>query len=317
MRHVRILTGSLMAMFALGAIMAIGASAALPEVGQCQKWAQGKYENAECTVKAQPRKTKGHYEWQNAEQIEEESECPNCGVENLGVNVEGKGGGAIGPTTFEVKGGQEIACADTRALYGQKAEIEYKLSGRNSVRNVYVQFTNCKEVGGEGKECYSPGFDDEEEGEGGTITDFDQFLESEAIKGKLEIIAGKESPSPTVAIALTADNPKSEENEQQRLLTAECEGKLGTVWIGGETKSKNGKDEVLSLIAPADVDRMTTTVQQTLSQAGGIQEPPALERGQPRFLEAFVKNAWEPLGWASTWEAETVQHHALEIKAIP
>jgi hypothetical protein len=305
-----------MAMFALGAIMAIGASAALPEVGQCQKWAQGKYENAECTVKAQSRKTQGHYEWQNAEQVEAENGCTNCGVDHFEVNGEHDGRGAIGPTTFETTGGHEIVCADTRAFFGEEAETEFKLAGRNAVTNVLVNLTNCKEAGGEEKECYSPGWSNEGEGEGGTITDVNQWLENEGIKGKLEILAGKATNSPTVGLVLTAEEPKSENNERKRLLTAECEGKMGTVWIGGETKGKNGMDEILALISPADVDHMTKTLTTTFSQTKGIQEPAALESGKPRFLEAFLKNGWEQLGWASTSETVSREGYAVEIKAI-
>jgi len=318
MRQIRTLGVALIAMLALGAIMASGASASLPETGKCEAKAGGKYADSACValLASGARKTQGHYEWHTGVQVEEEGHCTNCGVEVFEINVEHNGRGSIGPTTFETTGGHEIICADTEDAHGHQTAVRYKLQAPNRVNEILLYFTNCKEAAGEHKECYSPGHSLEEEGEGGVITDENQWQAGEAIKGKLEIVAGKGTATPTVGLALTAFNSKSEDNEQRRLLTAECEGAMGTVWIGGETKAKNGKDEILSVVSPADVDQMTSTLTQTFSENAGIQEPHVLESGSPRFLEAFLENGWEQLGWASTWGASS-EGTAVEIKAVP
>jgi hypothetical protein len=312
---VRTVASCLVTMLVLGAAMATGASATLPEVGKCEAQVGGRYEDAACTVAAHPAKVNGHYEWHKAAQVEAESGCTNCGVANFEVNAEQDGAGSIGaPTVFETTGGSKIICANTESVLGEQAEVVYRFKGASSVSELLVRYTNCKEAGGEEKECYSPGHGVEEEGEGGTITNLNQWAVEESVKGKLVFLGGKGSPSPTVGIELTAFEPKGENNEVKRLLTVECEGSTGTVWIGGETRARNGKDQILSTISPVDV--MTSSLTSTFTQTGGHQEPAALESGSPRFLEGFLKNQWEPVGWDSSWEAASEHGTPVEIKAV-
>ncbi len=306
MRHVRTLGLCLLAVLALGAMVAGSASAALPEVGSCVEHAGGRYSDEACTVKAHP-KTRGDYEW-----------VPH--PFGFGANVEFDnhrfdGPGHIGPTTIETTSGHQIYCADTTSVYNENPEVYVEIGSPNTVSPVLVSFTSCKEVGGESRECYSPGYQNNEEGEGGTITDTNQWYEEEGPRGQLEIIAGKGTQSPTVGLVLAAFEPGSEDNERKRLLTAECEGPMGTVWIGGETTKKHGSDTIIAQIGP--IDQRTDTLSVDFSQTNGIQEPAAF-KGHPRFLEALLKNEWEQVGLASTWEmTRTKTSSDEEIKAIP
>src|SRR3984885_7534881 len=234
MIRIRMITLGLLAMLVLGAVLAQGASAGLLEVGKCEAQANGRYEDAACTVAAHPRRANGHYEWHNAAKIEEESGCTNCGVGSFDANLEQDGHGPIGPTTFETPGGNKIAGAHRENFRGDQAEVFYRFKGAQAVSEVFFHFTNCKEAGGEEKECYSPNHHGN--GEGGTITNEEQWLEEEAVKGKLVFLSGKGTPTPTVGLDLVAFEPKSERNEQRRFVTVECEGSMGTVWIGGGTK---------------------------------------------------------------------------------
>ena len=66
MRHVRMLGLCLVAVFAVAAIAASSASA-LPEWGQCEAKAGGKYSDRNCQTKA--KKGKGEYEWRKATEV--------------------------------------------------------------------------------------------------------------------------------------------------------------------------------------------------------------------------------------------------------
>ncbi len=308
MRHVRTLLFCVIVALAISAVSVAGASAALPEVGRCEEKAGGAYEDAACTVKAHPKRN-GHYEWAPHE--------THFGAYYEGDNHLFEALGSVGPTTLETTSGQKILCADTRSYYGEEPEMEVAFTPSGSINHdtVLITFTNCKEAGGEEKECYSPGGSNEERGEGGTITNFEFYLEEEGARGRLAILSGKGTQSPTVGLLLTPNAPSGEDNEFKRILTAECEGPMGTVWIGGETSKKRGLDTIIAQVGP--VDQPTSSLTVDFEQSNGLQKPDTYY-GHPRFLEGFLKNEWEQLGIASSWEVFQRGHGfpPVEIKAI-
>lgn len=297
MRRIKIAGVCLFALCAIGALAAVNASAKLPEWGQCEALAGGKYEDAACTVHAGHRKTNGHYEWYSQEAFDK-------GHGDNGYNLEAK----VGATTFETTSGKKVECREGEPAEGYN---DLQLEGANKVKEVLLYLVGCKS---EGEACHSPGFgetEEEEEGNGGVVTNFDSWLEGEGLRGGLVFVGGKGTAEPSIGLELTAYNDKSENVEQKRLLTAICNGAIGTVWVGGEIKGKNGGNEVISLITP--VNEMTSAFTQTFAGTSGVQEPSALENGRLQTLQEFVGSRWERAAVSSTF-ADTAEA-ALEIKA--
>lgn len=293
LKHVRMLGICLVAALAFAAVAAAGASAKLPEFGACEAVAshEGKYADANCTlpVKKVYGKYTGGYEWYTEEQARE-------GRGLTGYNF---GGGQIGPTTFETTNGKTIQCSE-----GELQQLQIR--GPKSVGEILIFLYGCES---EGQVC-SGEFE-----EYGSINDFQQWLEGEALKGELVDLAGRKTSTPTVGLTLTSFNAGTP------LFTVVCEGSLGSVRIGGAGGKKTEKSKgnaVISLISP--VDQMTREYTQTFTQAAGVQEPATTEKGKPLSLQEYLSNEskWVGLGVASTFQDIAESRRVLtEIKATP
>jgi hypothetical protein len=303
-RHLRTLGLCLTAMLAVAAVAASTASASLPEWGGCEYTARGKYTDNACTHKAE-HKGEGNYEWYT-------------GAEFGRVAGHGEGEppfqlanyvsrGELGPATFETQDGKSMHCGDV------ESETQFELENPNKetkettkgVKNVVFAFTECES---EGQECYSTGHYRLGEVSNNVAVGFEN---GEDPQGELVFT---DKAKGEVGLALTTKQ-QSTKTEPEYLLKADCEGPVGTVWIGGE---KTGKNTIISLISP--VDQMTNEFTQTYSQgAKGEQLPHALESGSERDLQAFLEHKWEPIALsasittARTGEAEP----PIEIKAEP
>jgi hypothetical protein len=282
----------LVAVFALGALTAAGASAKLPEFGGCEAAPnhEGKYADAGCIEPGKKvyGKYAGGYEWNTETQFE-----PPYGLE--GYNFDH---GPIGPTTFETTSGKTITC--TGGELGQLQILNSK-----DVRKILTIFEGCES---EGQGCASK-FE-----EAGRITDEVKWASGEGFKGELVYVSGKNTTTPTVGLTLTSANAG------EPLFTVVCKGAIGTVEIGGAGGKKTEKSKgntAISLISP--VDEMATEYTQTLAQAGGVQEPGAAEKGKPLSLQMFSGNdgKWVQLGLASTFQLFSEGGLGpVEIKAV-
>lgn len=291
MRRVRMVGLCLVAVLAVAGVASASASAVLPEWGGCEAKAEGRYEDAACTVVTHHRRTNGHYEWYTGAAFAE------------GYGVEGyRFFPVIGPTSFETTGGKTIACS------GGNGESRIELGNApNEVKEILLTFTGCES---EGRECASP---QQLEGPGG-ITNYQQWGNEEALRGKLVFVAGRGTGSPTVGLTLESFDNKSETAEQRRLLTAICQGAIETVWLG---QGRKGGNRLISLITP--VDEMTTDFTQTFSEsAPGIQSPSTAEHGPERYLQEFLNHKWERSAWVSSFEDISEEEAPpIEIKARP
>jgi hypothetical protein len=279
-RYLRILGMCMVAVFAIAAVTATGASAEkLPAWGQCEasETHEGKYADAGCTepVKKVYGKTTGGYEWHP---LEGEYHFRN---------------GEIGPTTFETTNGKKIQCAEG-ALEGRQ-----RVEAPNRVSSMLVTFEGCES---EGRECLG-------------LTNLSNWLEEEAIEGKLVYLSGEGTTSPTVGLTLTTEVPG-----QPLYKTVACEGELGSVEIGGAGAKKAERPKgnaVIGVVSPVDV--MTTEYTQTFNQTAGVQEPMAAEKGKAKSLQMFLSNEfkWVQMGLTSTFAYFSERElPPIEIKAV-
>jgi hypothetical protein len=304
-RHVRILGVSLIAMLALGALVASTASASLPEWGGCERAARGKYADSACIDKATYRKTEGRYEWFTGTEfglVHNLEKGRNFGYGIEGYNLEV----TIGPASFETTTGHDIACSGG---YGY-VQLGNKPS---EIKDSLLTLEGCKEAGGEELECASNLYPNGPE----SITNQEEWESERGFGGKLGFVEGKGGPNPTVGIALTSFDkfvPEVEPKQREELLQVICEGSLGTISIGGD---KQGGNAVISLISP--VDTMTTHYTQTFSASEpGVQQWTSFEGKHPSVLDEFALHNWEQSAWTMELE-ETAESGAppIEIKAIP
>ncbi len=301
MKNVRILGVCLLAAFALAAVAASSASASLPEWGGCEPTptGHGKYKDPVCTVPATgaAKKTEGNYEWytgNNFGWVNDREHGISEGAPNTALHI------TISSTTFQTTGGHEIACSGGNG----RARLELAQS-TNEVRDVYLAFEGCHEVGGEEKECSSPGI------YGGEITDRFQYEEQQGFRGSLGFLAGKGGEHPTVGLSLTSFNKfVPETKEPEKLMITVCEGSVGTVWIGGENKGGNA---VISEIGP--IDTMTETHTQTYAPSSqGVQQWTSFEGKHASVLDEFVLHNWEQSAWSTS--IEETDEYPIEIKAV-
>jgi hypothetical protein len=294
-RHVRMLGLCLLAMCAFGAIVASGASAHLPEWGGCEAKAEGKYEDAACTVKAHKSHGvyTGGYEWYAGASFGK-----GYGIDEYFFEVQ------FSPTSFEATGGKTIQCS------GGTGYME--LESPSSVKEILYELSGCKS---EGQPCKSPFV----VGGPGSITNETQWLEGEGLKGKLGYVAGKGTETPTIGLTLTAFRTPKQLKEEgslqkvERLLQADCEGPIGTVYIGGQ---KKGGNALISVIAP--VDEMSSEYTQTFAGTAGVPSPLSFEGRKETYLQESFSNTGtsEQSAWNSTVTL-VPEGPPIEIKAIP
>jgi hypothetical protein len=316
MRHLRTLGACLVAVLALGAVIASTASAGLPEFGSCEYTARGKYTNEACTERAQ-HKGEGNYEWYTGKEFGRPARHAegNPPYKMSSVVYEGE----IGPATFETSSGKKLQCQsgrtemslenpETEHLGDEESGELFELHGSNKgVKGVLLAFTGCES---EGKECHSfAGYEGEITNEEGLI-----FQDGEYAIGTLGFI---NKATHEVGLSLTTIAKTSKETPRLLINDAICEGSVGTVWLGG---SKTGGNSVISVIKP--VDEMTAEFEQVYGQsAAGLQSPASFEGKKEDTLRAYLsnQNIWEPLALSTT----SNEHKAygvqppVEIKAEP
>jgi hypothetical protein len=120
MKRFRIVGLCLVAVFALSAIVAGGASAAAPEFGRCLKQTGGKYENSGCTKEAKEA-SKQKYEWTNT-------------IVKKGFKAHQKEGTLA---TLETVGGTKITCTNE---HNQGSEY----TGEKTVGKIVAEFEGCE-----------------------------------------------------------------------------------------------------------------------------------------------------------------------------
>lgn len=291
MRHVRMLGLCVIAVFAVSAIAAATASAALPEWGQCYKkgtikiWEnreiikyEGKYSNPGCTepvAKGEHGKYEGEYEWRKERK----------GEGRVLRNTQGD------PITFETPS-KTIECTE-----GKKYRFE--VMAPKSISNGYLAFQGCHEVGGAAEPCETPGE------EPGIINNVIEYTDEEGIVGTLGYLAGKGTENPKVGLSFTS--PK----KGGVLMKVKCNeaSEVFPIDIGGEKKSGNS---VISSIEP--VDQMTEEFTQTFEGSGGIQEWTAFESSTKKLaLMEFTGSTWEQSAWKSTLTIPSEE--PIEIRA--
>jgi hypothetical protein len=323
MRQIKIAGLCLACALALGVIVAASASASLPEWGGCEPTPRGKYTDSACLHKAEHRKTQeGKYEWYTGAEfgrVAEEAENRSP-VELKHYWFEGE----FGPATFETTNGKTMTCTsgrgnmqldnpETEMLEEHENEVTEELEpgytihgSTKGVKQVLLIFTGCES---EGQPCRS---NQSQVGEVSNKAAWG-FETGEDPIGKLGFI-NKEKGEVGLSLTTTV---KTTKKDGQALLKANCQGSVGTIDIGGETK---GRNSIISLIGPTNV--MSTDFTQTYSQgAPGEQVPSAFEGGHEDTLRAFLsnENIWEPIALSTTFKMhkeEEVQP-PIEIKAEP
>jgi len=327
----------MLALFALAALAASGASASLPEWGGCEPVAGGKYHDPGCIqpLTAGARKTQGHYEWSTGANFGKVYEAAKGeGPMELQKYFFGSTStvSQIGESIFETGAHRKMKCAE--------GAIALQLENANTkgIRNVFLNLRGCES---EGQPCESNFH------EPGEVTNEEQWFEEQGFKGTLGYIAGKGTTNPEVGLLLTAfRTPRQwkEKLEAERaakgepplkrgeyetaepLLFAACKApgpeSVGNLKVGGESK---GGNYIIAHINP--VDTTTTEHQMSYTQSTGIQSPAAFEGKRTTGLMGFTESTWQPLGWETPpftlrpeerFEPEVWLHlPPIEIKATP
>jgi hypothetical protein len=297
-RQVRILGACLLAMLALAAITASGASASLPELGGCEAapTGHGSYKDSACVEKVTgaAKKAEGDYEWYTGNDfgwVFNREQNIDHGSPEQGFDI------AMGATTFETTpGAHQIECS------GGYGELHTNLAlSTKEVSDALLDFEGCHEVGGEEAECASLGSIG-----GAEINDKAQVGENEGFKGTLGFLEGKGGEEPKVGLSLTGFK------SGEILMTVSCLGPEGTVWIGGTKKANT----VISTFEP--VDTMTKVFTQTYAASTpGVQQWTSFEGKHKSVLDEFVLHNFEQSAWNSTFEDNKEGRKLIEIKARP
>jgi len=281
--------------------MVASASAKLPEWGQCvatEGGTGGKYTDSACLDKAhstrngEERLYGGAFEWVPAEE-----EFASKSKSGLTLN---------GTFAFETQQGAKIECTGITKGSG----MTFVLNGATTPR---WNLTGCRANGGQ-EECatISAGSFKEEissllEARESEVRGWNHpsrlgFLErgSEPLVG----LGFKEAynPEPGVEAGEPFFSPiscgPSLQEEEEGVMPAE--NSLGTVKIGGNRKGGNG---VIGALAPVNV--MSSHYTLTYSEnSAGIQSTTRFAHQKPQVLDAFIRNAWEPVALVGQFKIE-------------
>lgn len=284
MRYVRTLGLCLLATFALSAMIAGSASAALPEWGQCKEHAEGNYENAGCTVKAHKShgKSLGNYEW----------------ADTTDANVPF----TIGTTHFETPGGKAIMCTGGEGEMAVGTTWPTQANSPKGVADTYFTFSGCHEgKNGEGEACVSEDYYPD------SISNYeDWYSDEEGLEGRIGLITG--GPNPTVGLYLAPFT-----GERLPMWSAICEGPLGTVEIGATAGSSviGAISPVNEMVGKGHAHQFTIT----FSGSAGVQSPKRLKREERRGLMEESLFTFEPMSMSTTLSAVEWEEAPMEIKA--
>ena len=281
----------LLAVFALGAITAAGASAKLPEWGECREaehenaegeteyGVDGRYTDANCRVLAkgkgqgEARIYDGTYEW---------------------LPVESESGKIRNPTstsaTFETAAGYKIECAQTLS------SSSFKLHGPFETKTPLWIFEDCAS---EGQPCTTISIGSEP----GVISNQLAWLEEDGRgwQGHFGLLEGKGGAEPAVGLEFSSSNTKTGEAEPF-FVPISCDGAIGTVLIGGDKEpgiARHGNNSFIGSVSP--VNEMEEEFTLKYEENGGVPAIEHFEKGKKAHsLEAFVHNEWEPVAIKAT-----------------
>ncbi|MGO9490062.1 MAG: hypothetical protein ACLQBB_13680 [Solirubrobacteraceae bacterium] len=300
MRRLRVLGLTMLVACAAGSMLVATASAGVPEIGKCQAvegGSGGKYTDAACTQKARRShgQLTGGFEWAPLEHLERSGGRRSPGKLTM-----------QGSMVFETAAGKKIEC-ETMTVASLVT-----LTGAKTARTPLWEFEGCSS---EGQPCK----DQEAPEEGEINNDFAWFEEPPTAENENgEIVPTGPAPgwrgslgfitrgaSPAVGMDYTVLN------DERLFEPVKCEGAIGTVWIGG---AKRGRDGIISTIGPLDV--MTSKFTETYAEsAPGIQSNTRLD-GHHSSIEAFIENHWEPVALNTTLTYGFEEGGQFEIKAI-
>jgi hypothetical protein len=276
----------------VGGALTAPAMAGLPEWGSCRATAGGtggRFKDPGCVARAGRRAgaPQGAYEWSGL-----------------------AAGAQVRLTTMALEGTLKIQTAAGRL-------IECTLLGSESfarVRGPNATATPLWELGG----CSSEGSGCQTGSSALTLGEINNLFawQEEPAEpgrpvpgwaGRLGFVAKQTDPR-KVGILYTVAN------HERLFAPVSCSGSIGTVWVGGDARSRNS---FVSTIGP--VDTMSGGFTEQLAQGGrGLQAPEGLEHHAPARLLAFLENHWEPVAITAMFhygvEAGTAE---LEIKADP
>ncbi len=308
-KKVRTLTLCLLAVFALGALLAGTASAKLPEWGKCEasETHEGKYADAGCTqpVKKVYGKYSGGYEWTPLVEA-------TGGNDGAYLKFSRYSEAAQGPVSIELASGYKITCGE-----GLLHETELLLRDATSTTAPEFVYGDC--VNSEGGLCTTTGAANAAEIDNNIAFFKGENKEPGSWTGKPTFIEGKHGSMPAVGIVYTAEEKRGRMWQQ-----IACEGEAVHAFvIGGE----KGGEELTTQITP--VNTMTESYTATLAQKAGVQGPETLEGHATKPLEALVNGEkWETVGFEATMvfpeslvESPNYSHgptgEEVELKATP
>jgi len=304
MRHVRTLGVSLLAVLALGAVVAGAAQAkqTLPEMGQClpsEGGNTGKYANSNCTVEVKKLGgvSEGPYEWT--------PEADN------GEEMETSGG-----FTFETESGVKIECA----AFGSSSFMRFL---EHNGKTPLWRLNTCKSAANE--KCSTPSVGSAKDVIGNSLEWKEE--EGRGWNPTLGFIEGKKTTSPVVGLSFKGTKQTGEvegEVGYERLFPpivcatyneeGEPVGGLGSVWIGGDNeKDYKGQNGVIGVLSP--VDQMTKTYTLTYGSHNGEQAVASFEKKKPQYLEAYFNNHWERVAFNAQITFQMEGEAGIEIKA--
>ena len=278
MKRMRIMGLCLVAAFALTAIGAGSASAAV-EVGRCVPQAgTGKYKNANCTEKAGKLVSEKAFEFKKGAKSETE-----------GVHFTSAGGEGV----LETVSGTKIVCKTQSAT----GKYDQDTGSIKEVEGVVAKFEGCGIPALE-TPCKTKGQAE------GTIS-------TNLLKGPLGYISGEKTKTPVVGQELTPEKAKG------LFAEFECLGGGIVVKVKAKEGAIEGKTGGNCVIAPVEKPNvMSTTATQEYSGSGGKQSPQHFQLATSKYcnLESNTNGgAFE----AATQALTTVvtNEEALEIKA--
>jgi hypothetical protein len=287
-RHLRMVVACLIAVVAVSAIAASGASAGLPEWGTCGAQAGGKYYDSGCIapLSKSARATQGHYEWSPLTSGKLASS--NAGTPEPNSNA-----------TFETADGRTITCANL------DSQNQLRLNGpKITTEAPLMQWEGC-EAGGQ--ECHAS-----DSSQGGEISTTDAWEfgingEEGSWTGALHFLAGKGGPSPTVGLEWT---PIGLHRAFFQQISCKA-GEINNLLFGGE----KGGEKLTMPITP--VNTMSNTFVAALTESHGTQLPTEAE-GHPIHGPKALVNAekWESVGIEGKVEFGP-EEGPLELKATP
>lgn len=318
-RHLRMVGLCLVAVFAMSAVAATSASAALPEFGQCfEKAGTGKYSNSVCTTKAKPLGT-GNFEFRKGPEIAKKHFVGNAGTgvleaKYIGCYTKNEFGEPVPDEKYGRKGLPCPGGDEENVVFEKPLKIECEsesntgeFTGTKEVKSVTVVFHGCKLEG------TAPCSNTSTEGE----------IQVNTLKGKLGWINKKATPR-EVGLLLEPAVKKGE------FAKFGCLGGQIVTVVGMGNANEGcaypqkacGGDGLISPIGPVNTTTSALTQTFTINEATQENVPNKFEGAAPRkSLESYFDGSESPNSttqWSKAGETTTnvaVSEVPGEIKA--